>query len=536
MSLGHKRLFEALKSILRFSVEERRFGNDTSLDGWIMHGADAVSPDHITHCPLPCYIVMPEDERIPCGTSSHLSFSKSFVLGDILKNRQIHSDEVAGFKALPEELRSIEAVAWKDGAPIWGVQKNGKSSHYYVSLSVPVLSEDEPLFSQFNSKRFLSLLPLFIFITSLSGDTPWKKPPLRAAFMFDDPNLHWSNYGFIKFNELLEQSRVAKYHVSFATIPLDGWFVHSPTAALFRNNQDKLSLLIHGNDHVSDELSQPYSEERLEGLLRQSLDRISKLEKWSGLSISKVMTPPHGACSEQCIAAMAKLGFEAACISSGSLIYHNKGAEWVRRIGMQACDQIAGLPVFQRFGLSKTCQNNILISAFLHQPIIPRGHHIDVADGYQLLNDVATFINGLGNVCWSDLKTIARSQYETMVENNRLCIKMLTNRIRVRIPEGISILRVELPDSDGGRRMLMAKFNVEGQPIWNCIDSGIDVEVRPGTTISVRTDPDTQAPAKNGPVKSRRVYPVVRRIMTETRDRLYPYFNRIGKKSEKTWV
>jgi hypothetical protein len=472
---------------------------------------------------------MPENERISCGTSSYLSFSKSPVLGDILKSRQIHSDEVAGFKALPKEMCGIEAVARKEGAPIWVAQKNGKSAHHYVSLSLPVLSKGEPLFSQFNSKRFLSLLPLFIFIRSLSGDTTWKKPLLRAAFMFDDPNLHWSNYGFIKFSELLEQSRIFKYHVSFATIPLDGWFVHSPTAFLFRKNQDKLSLLIHGNDHVPDELSQPYSEEGLKGLLRQSLDRISKLERRSKLSVSKVMTPPHGACSEQCLSAMAKLGFEAACISSGSLIYHNKGAEWTRRIGMETCDLIAELPVFQRFALSKTCQNNILLSAFLHQPIIPRGHHIDVADGYQMLNDAASFINDLGNVVWSDLKTIARSQYESMVEGNRLFIRMLTHRIEVGIPEDITLLRVEQPAPNAGRRMLISTPDVEGRVIWNCIESRGDITVRPGTTIAIRTEPRTRSGEKNETVKARRLYPVARRIMTETRDRLYPSFKRFSK-------
>jgi hypothetical protein len=530
MSFGHKVLLDALGEILDFSVEARRFGYDTSLDGWILEGADAESPDHISHCPLPCYVVIPKDERISCGKSSLLSFSRSVALGDMLKDIQINSDEVVQFKALPDRLREIEVAAWKNDAPIWAVQKNGKSPHYYVSLSVPVLGEGEPLFSQFNSKRFLSLLPLMTFIRSLNGDTTWKKPPLRAAFMFDDPNLHWPNYGFIKFKEIVEQARVFKYHVSFATVPLDGWFVHSPTAAIFRNNQDQVSLLIHGNDHVSDELSQPYSEERLEDLLRQSLDRISRLEKRSNLSISKVMTPPHGACSEQCLSAMARLGFEAACISSGSLIYHNKGAEWARRIGMRPCDMIAELPVFQRFALSKTCQNNILISAFLHQPIIPRGHHIDVADGYQILNDAATFINGFGNVVWSDLKTIARSQYENMVEGNRLSIRMQSHRIEVSIPEDITILRVELPAPNAGRRMHISTPDVEGQVIWNCIESGVDIKVRPGATIAIQTDPRTRSGEKNGTVKARRIYPVVRRIMTETRDRLYPYFKRVNKR------
>ena len=46
------------------------------------------------------------------------------------------------------------------------------------------------------------------------------------------------------FAEMARHAQLNDYHVSFATIPLDAWFVHMPTAELFKNHHNHLSLLI----------------------------------------------------------------------------------------------------------------------------------------------------------------------------------------------------------------------------------------------------------------------------------------------------
>ena len=48
-------------------------------------------------------------------------------------------------------------------------------------------------------------------------------------------------------------------------------------------------------------------------------------------------------------------------------------------------EMVAGLPVISRFRISRECQNAILLAAYLDQPIIPVGHHQDVAGGLDLL-------------------------------------------------------------------------------------------------------------------------------------------------------
>ena len=101
---------------------------------------------------------------------------------------------------------------------------------------------------------------------------------------------------------------------------------------------------------------------------------------------------------------MARLGFEAVCVSCGSLHYHNPHAAWTRTLRMKPCDTIKGLPVIPRFGLTLKCKNDILIAALLGQPVVPMTHHQMVADGYRVLDDTAAFINSLGDVTWGDMR------------------------------------------------------------------------------------------------------------------------------------
>ena len=203
--------------------------------------------------------------------------------------------------------------------------------------------------------------------------------------MFDDPNLHWRSYGFIDYNEMVRHAVAGKYRVCVATIPLDAWLVHKPTSAIFRDNTARISLLYHGNNHVFRELARSHSADSMRALLLQAGRRMTKMEARTGLKVARVMAPPHGACSETALAQMAQIGFEAACVSRGSLRYHNSGAQWTRTIGMNPCDIIAGLPVIPRCGLSRSCRNDILIAALLHQPIVVMTHHLALAEGYDLL-------------------------------------------------------------------------------------------------------------------------------------------------------
>jgi hypothetical protein len=524
-------MFDRLGEALSLTFEERTFGDDRNIDGWIALGADRDFVSRISKTDRPCYVVFDEGQLVPCGQSPMITFSQNPKLAAVLRGRQMTTAEAVPLKALPPWLASdCQHLASKDGAPIWSTHKGSRTNHHYVATPLPELKEGEPLFAHFNGDRFLALLPLVLFLRSLTEDKRWEPPPLCASFMFDDPNLHWRTYGYMDFSEILKHANRFDYHVALATIPLDAGFVHSPTARLFKENGKRLSLLYHGNNHVSDELARPYPPHVLEDILRQAVARIVAMERRTGLKVARVMAPPHGACSEASLSRMARVGFEAACVSRGSLHFHNKHAEWPLIIGMQPCDIIAGLPVFPRFALSEKCHNAVLLAALLRQPIIPRAHHQDVADGYQLLDRVANFINSLGGVTWSNLTTISRSLYARLREDETLSVRMFSKRITVPIPLHTCKVRIVCPPVNQAPHDRVLWRTAGRNPIWQEHSSQDFLTVEPGTELEVVYDPPEQPTMELRAKRISRALPLARRLLTETRDRTLPSIHRIRRR------
>lgn len=516
-------MLESLGELLDICFEERTLGDDHGVDAWFFPEADRESLCRIADSSCPSYATIRGDQLVPCGESSNIEFSRHYALPPALAGRLIRADEAVKVMGLPHQFHNIPVVASKAGSPVWAIRESNGFYHHYVSLQIPELIEGEPLFQQFNGGQFLQLLPFLLFLRTLTEDQRWEQPPLQACFMIDDPNLHWRTYGFVDFAKIAAHARMHNYHVSFATVPLDTWFVHKPTALLFQKYRDQLSLLIHGNDHIAQELARPYSDEKLNRSLQQALRRIAEFERRSGVEVCRVMAPPHGACNERTLAEMASLGFEAACISRGSLHHHNGQATWLRTLGMNPSDIIGGLPVFPRFPLLGKCQNSILLAALLHQPIVAMGHHHDVAQGLQVLADISGFVNTLGRVHWTNMMQIARSHYAQRLNERIRLVRMFTRRIEIVVPEDTSQILVERPWLKGEKsKPLLWRLLSEGSE-WKYQHPDEPIPVVPCQKIEIADELPISSfiDAKN--FGNFHIWPVVRRQLTEARDRLAPF-------------
>ncbi len=157
------------------------------------------------------------------------------------------------------------------------------------------------------------MLALVELLRSVGAADAYEPPPLRAAILFDDPNLRWRTYGFIDYRRLLDHAEANGYHASIATIPLDGGRQHRATVELFRRHPERLSLAFHGNDHLRRELLGAEDQTRARAIVAQALRRIARLESRYGLRVDRVMTAPHGMCSAAVAAALPPLGFDALC-------------------------------------------------------------------------------------------------------------------------------------------------------------------------------------------------------------------------------
>ncbi len=330
-----------------------------------------------------------------------------------------------------------------EGRPIWTVANRNGIRVHRTALRAPhsPLGSDVGLAA--GEERFVQALPLFHFLREVSGPSAFANPPLRAAYIIDDPNLHWTSYGYADYRAIAASARLDRYHVAFATIPLDAWWVHGKAAEIFRTHADGLSLLIHGNNHARHELARNYSSEAISALLQQAIARIRQVEARSGLAVSRVMVPPHGACSARMLAELPTQGFESACISAGSLRAHNVGQAWTRTLGLAPSEFVKGCPVLPRWAFGNAGEGTLLAAAYLGQPLILRGHHQDLKGGLDLFREYARAINSLGDVRWDSLAKLSRLNYRHRVEGTTLHVQPLGTRVTVEVPEGIEAIQIE---------------------------------------------------------------------------------------------
>lgn len=426
--------------------------------------------------------------------------------------RTIHD---CALRVLPPDIggRSQSVLARSvTGEPVWT-----RLAPSRLAAPAPVdLEKGETLRSRLRPGRFSDVLPLLSFVRR-HAETDWTAPQASASFIIDDPNLHAMRYGFVQFRHLAQHAEANGYHVSFATIPLDLWWASQKAARLFRDSSHLLSLLVHGNDHVFRELDRTQSDcERAEALAK-ALRRVDRFERRYGVPIARVMAPPHGACSHATALALLRSGFEALCVS--------RTHPWLD--AEPADDVLAGsrpvhlvddeFPLLLRHHIRQD-RDELAFRAFLGQPLIVYGHHDDLANGPAILAETAAYIGGFGPVTWWSLDRIARSRFCLRHEESCLVVRPQTRLVEVAVSPTFDAISVDLPpDGPHGPVVITTGRESFNGPGPHPVAGGT-------VTISVRHPSNAGTPTADA---SRRPtpWPVVRRALTEARDRLAPIYS-----------
>jgi hypothetical protein len=213
---------------------------------------------------------------------------------------------------------------------------------------------------------------------------------------------------------------------------------------------------------------------------------------------------------------MTRCDFESAAISHGSLRAHNKGRAWTRSLGYLPSEVVEGCPVLPRWGMTGSTLNTILLAAYLGQPIILRGHHADLRSGAELLDELGRIINGLGPVRWGSMTELSRMNYQVQLKEETVCVR----------PWGVN-LSVQLPR--GARRLVIEKDPAPVWGDWICegagphavrIFPGKPVEISDGCRRVALTAVVNRAPNLLNGARRLPVWPFLRRVLTEGRDRV----------------
>jgi hypothetical protein len=513
------RLLEWLGDVFSARFVSRKPGQIEDLDAAILLGGGDMEERAVREAGLSC-LVMGEGTipGSPNDTPS-VAFSADSMVPAVFRRRTLEQKELGNFQ--PVSLRAGDSVLATIGdRPAWTASQTDGVRFDRFGLSLPGFDESRSLFHYFEGFNFFRLLPLVEMLRRLAGDDQWSAPGLRACFVFDDPNLRGEGYGWLNYRELVRHATKLNYHVAMATVPLDSWCASKKSAAYFSEHPDRLSLLMHGNDHLRGELASFSSEQDALARLGQALQRIERLEKSFSVRVPRVMAAPHGTCAEHGLHAMARLGFEATTLAYGAFCASNAGKAWSKRVGLKVCEVIAGLPGIPRFRF-KYGQSFVLLAAYLNQAIVPYGHHHDVSGGLDVLASLAEFINSLGPVQWTDMGGIARSNYLTRRERDVFHVKSFARVFRIQAPEGVNEIAVHRPWELSEDQGLVLRVVGQQDRIFPRYRAE-PISVQSGERIEIFSTHPNPAKAADVAKKSADSVAFARRQFCEWRDRFAP--------------
>jgi hypothetical protein len=517
-----KALFAALELVFPVRFDGRQLGELRDLDAALeLGGGDGTAKSS----GLPVLALL-TPEPAKAGSSAAQVLANLPELDRRLRGAVLPDRRLGGSLDFSTSLGSTEGavvLASYAGAPTW--VRTGKTEKALLAPSE--LEADEALRERLCLDRSAALLPLVHFLKELTAPIRWQPPAPRASIIFDDPNLHWPSYGFIKLPDLGQHALANGYHVALATAPLDTRFAHPGAVRALKESRGAISLLVHGNDHDGGELGRLATEEEGIALAAQALRRIEAFEGRTGIAVDRVMVPPHEQCSEAAVPGLLRCGFEAITMTRPFPWLAEPPRSWLARpagtdalVGWNPADFAAGMPVLLRHPLIERDAPELVLRAFLDQPLILYGHHADVADGLDVLADAAADINRLGERRWCSLGEIAAGNYETRNDGTRLSLRPFARKVRVEVPADAEELLIELPSAHPGPSA--ERLTVDGRPA----QIGEAIGVSPGAPVELELhtanaiDPRTVSPPKGRPLA------LARRVLGESRDRLLPLVNR----------
>jgi hypothetical protein len=354
-------------------------------------------------------------------TAGVLALARDAALARPLQGANLNDAHAVALRQCPGDERGVRVLATLDGAPAWVLTDDGAPRHR-VGCAPTELGEGEALRERLRPGRCLSLLALAQFLEHLTdaarGEPSRGRSPLQAAFLIDDPNLHRPSYGHLRYRELLGHARAHGYHLTVAMVPLDGWFADPRVARMFREGARHLSVCVHGNEHEGPELARPSSTAQGLALGAQALRRMAAFQRRTGVAVDRVMVPPHEQISEPMARALGACGFEALCTTRPyPWMATSPQMPWLTRppdagplAGWRPADVVAGgLPVLLRADFTLHPREDLVLRAFLGQPLILYGHHELLRHGPAPFADAAAAIGALGEVRWHSLAQIARA-------------------------------------------------------------------------------------------------------------------------------
>lgn len=281
---------------------------------------------------------------------------------------------------------------------------------------------------------FAAIAAPMMFLRYAGGDKVWHSPGDYANLTIDDLWLR-EPYGHVNYQELLQQTQQHNFHATIAFIPWNFDRSQPAVVSLFRAHPDRLSICIHGNNHIHQEFG-PFEEHPLnkqEEDIDQGLARMERFKQLTGIPYDAVMVFPHSISPQATFAALKHANFLATAnslnVPSDAAV--PAGTEFALRT---ATLHFATFPSLRRYSAENDIPRpQLAIDAFLGNPMLFYVHESFFASGIDAFNRTADTVNQIQpDTQWRNLGDIVHHLYlEKLRDDGNVDIHSYSGSIQI---------------------------------------------------------------------------------------------------------
>jgi hypothetical protein len=342
---------------------------------------------------------------------------------------------------------------------------------------------------------FATMAAPMIFLRYAAGERAWHSPGDYANLTIDDLWLR-EPYGHVNYEELLQQAQQHNFHATIAFIPWNFDRSQPKMVSLFQAHPDRLSICVHGNNHVHQEFG-PFDTHPLQKQtedIEQGLARMEKFKQLTNIPYDAVMVFPHSVSPQATFSELKRYNFLATANSLNvpSDATTPSGPEFALRTASMS---FADFPSLRRYSSETDIPKpQLAIDAFLGNPMLFYVHESFFASGIDAFNKTADAVNQLQpGTKWRGLGDIVQHLYLEKLrddgnfdiraysgtillfndhkrdalffvdkeEDFALPLKVLVDGEQYPFQRSGTQLRLELPIKEGITRKIEIKYGIE---------------------------------------------------------------------------
>ncbi len=373
-------------------------------------------------------------------------------------------------------LSSVETLITANGKPFLCLLERS-ASKIFLTASSEIVDLDSPADNNFKfGMCFPGLIPLLLFLKAAFGDRMWHSPNHSLAnLIIDDPLLR-PKYGFVNFEELVRKADELDFTTTLAFIPWNHRRSSEATVRLFRDRTDRLSICVHGCDHISREFG-AIDLGHLNSTIQTALSRVEDLQERTGLTVTKAMVFPQGHFSPASMLALKCNNFIAAINTELLPMTGTDEARLTVRDSLDvAIEKYHGFALFQRNYPEEA--KEFPLQLFAGKPLFLVEHHGFFKNGFDRLTEVVDRVNAITpKVRWTNTSEILTQCYKLQKNgaNEVRCHVFSSSQVlenRETMNQRFAVTKNE-PDVDLVNRVLVDGESVE----FEASDSSLRFEI-----------------------------------------------------------